>query len=123
MYIFLALEFLKISTFVLYPPKSIAQLTNACHQGHDKSRNMSSFECKKVRCECIKDRFLCGKDGTIDLSDQFAPPAADMPEDPDDPHVMGPGSVKCERSPGNATYDCNFEGNGVFDDLTSSNQI
>jgi hypothetical protein len=32
-------------------------------------KNSTNYNCKDIDCRCIKDEFLCGKDGSIDLTD------------------------------------------------------
>ncbi|RMZ87504.1 hypothetical protein DV736_g5264, partial [Chaetothyriales sp. CBS 134916] len=32
-------------------------------------RNTTKYECEKIRCSCVPDRFLCGETGSIDISD------------------------------------------------------
>lgn len=39
-------------------------------QEHDK--NTTNYKCENVQCSCIKDRFLCGENGSINLSDFLA---------------------------------------------------
>lgn len=36
-------------------------------QEHDK--NTTNYKCENVQCSCIKDRFLCGENGSINLGD------------------------------------------------------
>ena len=35
-------------------------------------KECKDLQCKFLNCECIKDAFLCGRDGSIDLSDWFS---------------------------------------------------
>lgn len=39
-------------------------------QEHDK--NTTNYKCENVQCSCIKNRFLCGENGSINLSDFLA---------------------------------------------------
>ncbi|KAL7274773.1 FAD-dependent urate hydroxylase [Rhizina undulata] len=54
---------------------------------HDK--NVTDYECKNARCECIAGRTLCGENGTIDLS-EFLTDA-----------IKGPASFSCDSSKSN----------------------
>lgn len=51
---------------------------------HDK--NVTDYECKKVRCECIPGRTLCGEGGTIDLSEFLTE------------GITGPATFSCDSS-------------------------
>ncbi|GAA5807746.1 hypothetical protein MFLAVUS_001122 [Mucor flavus] len=45
--------------------------------------NSTDYKCKKIDCRCIKDQFLCGKNGSIDLTDLLRD------------EIKGPASFKC----------------------------
>jgi hypothetical protein len=51
---------------------------------HD--RNVTTYQCKKVRCECIPGQTLCGEGGTIDLSDFLQH------------EIKGPAEFSCDSS-------------------------
>lgn len=51
---------------------------------HDK--NVTDYECKKVKCECIPGRTLCGEGGTIDLSEFLTE------------GITGPATFSCDSS-------------------------
>ncbi|KAI8978647.1 ABC transporter [Pilobolus umbonatus] len=36
---------------------------------HEYNKNSTLYNCENIECRCIKDEFLCGKDGSIDLTD------------------------------------------------------
>ncbi|KAF7714823.1 ABC-2 type transporter [Penicillium ucsense] len=44
---------------------------DTCEWGmeNDYDTNITNYKCENVHCSCIKDRFLCGENGSIDLSD------------------------------------------------------
>ncbi len=39
--------------------------------GSTLTANLTKASCSKVKCDCIPDRVLCGKDGQLDLTDWF----------------------------------------------------
>ncbi|KAI9312395.1 ABC-2 type transporter [Dichotomocladium elegans] len=51
--------------------------------GYDK--NMTNYKCNNIDCRCIKDEMLCGKDGSIDLTDLLKD------------EINGPASFKCSN--------------------------
>lgn len=51
---------------------------------HD--RNITDYECEKVKCECIPGRTLCGEGGTIDLSEFLTE------------GITGPATFSCDSS-------------------------
>ncbi|ORX57394.1 hypothetical protein DM01DRAFT_1334019 [Hesseltinella vesiculosa] len=53
------------------------------HQEHGYDRNVTKYQCKNINCRCIKDEFLCGKDGSIDLTDMLKD------------EIKGPASFNC----------------------------
>ncbi|KAI9251063.1 hypothetical protein BY458DRAFT_524198 [Sporodiniella umbellata] len=52
-------------------------------QTHEYERNTTKYECKNINCRCIKDEFLCGKDGSIDLTEMLKD------------QIVGPASFTC----------------------------
>ncbi|KAG6000847.1 hypothetical protein E4U21_004948 [Claviceps maximensis] len=73
-----------------------------CHLGgcesgaafHD-AVNTTSYNCNDMRCSCISERMLCGKDGSIDLSEFL------------DQAIRGPGGFECSQNNGGA-HNCAF---------------
>lgn len=61
----------------------------------DESTNTTSYKCSEIRCSCISERMLCGKDGSIDLSEFL------------DQAIRGPGGFDCSQKNGGA-HDCAF---------------
>lgn len=43
---------------------------NTCgfEQQYEYGKNTTKYTCQNIDCRCIKDEFLCGKDGSIDLT-------------------------------------------------------
>jgi len=54
---------------------------------HDK--NVTDYQCKKVDCECVPGRTLCGEGGTIDLSEFLKE------------GITGPATFQCDSSKSN----------------------
>ncbi|KAL5617246.1 hypothetical protein FOBRF1_005994 [Fusarium oxysporum] len=61
----------------------------------EEEKNTTSYKCNKISCSCIPDRMLCGKDGSIDLTDFL------------DQSIQGPGRFECTQKHG-GTHDCAF---------------
>ncbi|KAI0446504.1 hypothetical protein F4803DRAFT_17787 [Xylaria telfairii] len=59
-------------------------------------QNSTFYKCPKVKCNCIKDRFLCGLEGSIDLTD-FLREA-----------VEGPATFECLQHDGGVNV-CKFK--------------
>ncbi|KAH8553328.1 ABC transporter [Umbelopsis sp. PMI_123] len=70
-------------------------------QEFDYERNMTNYECKKIDCRCMPNEMLCGKDGSIDLTDLLKD------------EINGPATFKCTNG------DCAFS-EPVLDDLISA---
>lgn len=51
---------------------------------HDK--NITNYDCKKISCECIPDRMLCGEGGSVDISEFLTE------------EIQGPASFQCDTS-------------------------
>ncbi|KAH7133412.1 hypothetical protein B0J13DRAFT_451127 [Dactylonectria estremocensis] len=68
-----------------------------CESGAEfqESKNTTSYKCNKIECSCIPERMLCGKDGSIDLTDFL------------DQAIKGPGRFECTQKHGGA-HDCAF---------------
>lgn len=56
---------------------------------------MTSYKCNKISCSCIPDRMLCGKDGSVDLTDFL------------DQSIQGPGRFECSQKNG-GEHNCAF---------------
>ncbi|CEG77576.1 Putative ATP-binding cassette, subfamily G (WHITE), member 2 [Rhizopus microsporus] len=52
-------------------------------QNYDYGKNTTKYACKNINCKCIKDEFLCGKDGSVDLTDMLKE------------EIKGPASFTC----------------------------
>lgn len=52
------------------------------HTDYD-GKNSTNYDCKDIDCRCIQDEFLCGKDGSIDLTDLLKD------------EIKGPATFKC----------------------------
>ncbi|KAI1432745.1 hypothetical protein GGR50DRAFT_560707 [Xylaria sp. CBS 124048] len=59
-------------------------------------QNSTFYKCPDVKCSCITDRFLCGLEGSIDLTD-FLKQA-----------VEGPATYECEQK-GGGVNNCKFK--------------
>ncbi|ORZ12015.1 hypothetical protein BCR42DRAFT_332368 [Absidia repens] len=70
-------------------------------QVHDYDRNSTKYNCKNISCRCIKDEFLCGKDGSVDLTDMLKY------------EIQGPASFNCVGP------QCSFS-EPAMDDLISA---
>ncbi|CAO0792155.1 unnamed protein product [Mucor circinelloides] len=57
--------------------------TCAFKQTFEYDRNTTKYTCDKIDCRCIKDEMLCGKDGSIDLTDFLKD------------EIQGPASFNC----------------------------
>ncbi|ORZ31938.1 hypothetical protein BCR44DRAFT_62443 [Catenaria anguillulae PL171] len=72
--------------------------------------NATSYDCRKIRCECMPGRMLCGKDGSVDIRDFLTE------------EVKGPGKLKCSAPPtdpiGSTPRMCEFT-EPAMDDLIS----
>ncbi|KAK3309914.1 uncharacterized protein B0T15DRAFT_17866 [Chaetomium strumarium] len=65
---------------------------NECQSSADfdqsGGKNSTSYKCEKIRCECIPDRMLCGKDGSVDISDFLVE------------EIRGPAKFECNQRSG-----------------------
>ncbi|KAI8096551.1 putative ABC transporter [Halteromyces radiatus] len=52
-------------------------------QVYDYDRNSTKYKCENINCRCIKDEFLCGKDGSVDLTDMLKD------------EIQGPATFNC----------------------------
>lgn len=60
------------------------------------SSNGTSYSCNKIECKCIPDRMMCGKDGSMDLTDFL------------DEAIKGPASFECSSDNG-TFHNCAFK--------------
>lgn len=76
---------------------------NTCEfkQKYEYNKNSTFYECEHIDCRCIPDEMLCGKDGSIDLTDLLKD------------EIKGPASFEC------AGPDCAFS-EPAMDDLISA---
>ncbi|KAI9492170.1 half-sized ABC transporter [Zychaea mexicana] len=70
-------------------------------QENTYERNMTNYRCNNIDCRCIKDEMLCGKGGSIDLTDLLKD------------EIQGPATFKCVGP------DCSFS-EPAMDDLISA---
>ncbi|PPQ92595.1 hypothetical protein CVT25_007287 [Psilocybe cyanescens] len=54
--------------------------------------NSTTYQCEKIKCKCVPGRFICGEDGSIDISDFLTE------------EIKGPASFSCKSKEG-----CKFE--------------
>ncbi|KAG9314939.1 hypothetical protein JVU11DRAFT_4047 [Chiua virens] len=64
--------------------------TSESKPGYDT--NSTVYACDKIQCKCIPDRFLCGEDGSVDISDFLVE------------EIRGPATFGCRTGQG-----CRFE--------------
>ncbi|KAG7089172.1 hypothetical protein E1B28_010876 [Marasmius oreades] len=62
------------------------------HVKHGYDTNITSYECEKLKCSCIPGRFICGEDGSVDISDFLTE------------EIKGPAKFSCRSGNG-----CRFE--------------
>ncbi|KAH7321410.1 hypothetical protein B0I35DRAFT_351931 [Stachybotrys elegans] len=79
-----------------------------CQSGAEFSdtKNTTAYKCDRISCSCIPDRMLCGKDGSVDLSEFL------------DESIRGPGRFECAQKGGGA-HECAFH-EPEMDDLIVS---
>ncbi|THV06326.1 hypothetical protein K435DRAFT_505895 [Dendrothele bispora CBS 962.96] len=63
--------------------------------------NDTFYQCNKLKCKCVPGRFICGEDGSIDISDFLTD------------EIKGPASFTCKTrqfsQSGQSDQDCRFE--------------
>lgn len=69
-----------------------------CDSGayYGETKNTTSYKCDHITCSCIPGRMMCGKDGSLDLTDFL------------DQMIKGPGKFECTQKGGGA-HDCAFK--------------
>ncbi|KAL2271321.1 hypothetical protein VTJ83DRAFT_692 [Remersonia thermophila] len=76
-------------------------------------KNSTSYRCEKIRCECIKDRMLCGENGSVDISEFLV----EM--------IRGPAEFQCTQKTGEEKK-CAFrepEMNNLISDIFGDSSI
>lgn len=76
-------------------------------------KNSTSYKCNKIACQCIPDRMLCGKDGSVDITDFL------------DEEIRGPAQFRCLQENGGVNK-CFFEEpsmNNLINDMFGDNSI
>ncbi|RFU77832.1 atp-binding cassette, subfamily g white, member 2 [Trichoderma arundinaceum] len=68
----------------------------ASNAEYSSEKNTTSYKCDHISCSCIPDRMMCGKDGSLDLTDFL------------DQAIKGPGRFECTQKGGGA-HDCAFK--------------
>lgn len=58
----------------------------------DVSGNNTLYRCDKIKCACVPDQFLCGKDGSVDLTDFLKNT------------ITGPGDFACDLNDQNCKF-------------------
>ncbi|KAJ8518665.1 hypothetical protein ONZ45_g4292 [Pleurotus djamor] len=79
---------------------ALEQCSSSRSVGYD--RNVTRYDCEKIKCRCVPGRFICGEDGSIDISDFLSE------------EIKGPASFSCLSNSVNGTIgeskaDCKFE--------------
>ncbi|PCH42135.1 hypothetical protein WOLCODRAFT_25157 [Wolfiporia cocos MD-104 SS10] len=72
----------------------LTQCTSGFETGYDT--NTTKYECENINCKCVPGRFICGENGSIDITDF-------LKED-----ITGPASFTCKTGKG-----CKFEEPGM----------
>lgn len=70
-------------------------------------RNVTKYECEKIKCSCVPDRFLCGEAGTVDIGDFL------------DEEIKGPASLIQQHTYGGAPKDGSRFEEPAMNDLIS----
>ncbi|EJF64891.1 hypothetical protein DICSQDRAFT_159875 [Dichomitus squalens LYAD-421 SS1] len=72
----------------------LEQCVSRAERGYDK--NQTFYDCERIQCSCVPGRFICGEDGSLDITDF-------LKED-----IKGPASFTCVENQG-----CRFEEPGM----------
>ncbi|KAK1245801.1 hypothetical protein MKX07_004870 [Trichoderma sp. CBMAI-0711] len=72
----------------------LSDCTSGAQYTNDK--NTTAYKCDHISCSCIPGRMMCGKDGSLDLTDFL------------DQAIKGPGRFECSQKGGGA-HDCAFK--------------
>ncbi|KAH9945126.1 uncharacterized protein BXZ73DRAFT_38891 [Epithele typhae] len=68
------------------------------HSEHAIERNSTFYNCDKIECKCVPGRFICGEDGSLDITDFLKE------------YIHGPAAFTCASDQG-----CKFEEPGMND--------
>ncbi|EDO19159.1 hypothetical protein Kpol_1050p16 [Vanderwaltozyma polyspora DSM 70294] len=63
-----------------------------CTFNYDLEKNTTHYECEDIKCKCIPGTFLCGKNGSIDISEFLSET------------IRGPGDFACELGENNCKF-------------------
>lgn len=63
---------------------------------NDYDQNSTTYKCENIQCNCIRDRMLCGENGSVDIGDFL------------DEEIRGPASFSCLQE-GGAINRCAFK--------------
>ncbi|KAI8980227.1 hypothetical protein BD414DRAFT_494008 [Trametes punicea] len=74
----------------------LRECDSRAERSYDK--NSTFYDCEKIECKCVPGRFICGEDGSIDITDF-------LKED-----IKGPATFSCTSGQG-----CKFEEPGMND--------
>ena len=65
---------------------------------HDYERNATSYDCDKIKCQCVPGRILCGAPDSIDITDFLSE------------EIKGPASFECLSTDGSGRAgSCSFQ--------------
>ncbi|KAI9190098.1 FAD-dependent urate hydroxylase [Blastocladiella emersonii ATCC 22665] len=67
-----------------------------CTGSVSNADNSTAYDCDKIRCGCLADRMLCGKDGSVDIREFLAE------------EVRGPGKLTCTPPGAPGGRKCEF---------------
>ncbi|CCH60931.1 hypothetical protein TBLA_0D04350 [Henningerozyma blattae CBS 6284] len=65
---------------------------DACTFEYDLNKNTTHYNCENAKCKCVPGTMLCGKNGSIDISEFLTET------------IKGPGDFTCDLN----THDCQF---------------
>ncbi|KAI0775145.1 hypothetical protein BD413DRAFT_294544 [Trametes elegans] len=69
---------------------------------HEFGKNSTFYDCEKLECKCVPGRFICGEDGSLDITDFLKE------------YIKGPATFSCTSGQG-----CKFEEPGMNDLITT----
>ncbi|KAL1949551.1 hypothetical protein VTO73DRAFT_8432 [Trametes versicolor] len=74
----------------------LQECSSRIEHGYDK--NSTYYDCDKIQCKCVPGRFICGEDGSLDITDFLKE------------EIKGPATFSCTTGKG-----CKFEEPGMND--------
>ncbi|OJT07359.1 hypothetical protein TRAPUB_1764 [Trametes pubescens] len=74
----------------------LRECSSRAEHGYDK--NSTYYDCDKIQCKCVPGRFICGEDGSLDITDFLKE------------EIKGPATFSCTTGKG-----CKFEEPGMND--------